>query len=79
MGGRIARRFIDSDYELVVWNRTAEKTAELVALGATQAATPGDAARQADVVLTMLAAPRRSRRWSRDHRESRPESATRRR
>jgi 3-hydroxyisobutyrate dehydrogenase-like beta-hydroxyacid dehydrogenase len=57
MGSRIARRLLDAGHELVVWNRTAEKANELVAAGATRAESPADAARRAEVVLTMLADP----------------------
>jgi 3-hydroxyisobutyrate dehydrogenase-like beta-hydroxyacid dehydrogenase len=58
MGSRIARRLLDAGHRVVVWNRTPAKTKELVALGATEAETPADAARRADAVITMLADPR---------------------
>ena len=54
MGSRIARRLLDAGYPLVVWNRTPAKAAEL---DATVAASPADAARHADVVITMVADP----------------------
>lgn len=54
MGSRIARRLLDAGYPVVVWNRTPAKAAELEA---TVAASPADAARRADAVLTMLADP----------------------
>jgi 3-hydroxyisobutyrate dehydrogenase-like beta-hydroxyacid dehydrogenase len=57
MGSRIARRLLDAGHRVVVWNRTPAKAKELVALGATEAETPADAARRADAVITMLAAP----------------------
>lgn len=57
MGARIARRLLDAGNELVVWNRTAERAADLVALGAAHAATPAAAARQVEVVLTMVSDP----------------------
>ena len=57
MGSRMAGRLLAAGNDLVVWNRTAEKTAELVARGAASASTPADAARDADVVITMLADP----------------------
>jgi 3-hydroxyisobutyrate dehydrogenase-like beta-hydroxyacid dehydrogenase len=57
MGSRIARRLLDAGLELVVWNRTAEKTAPLVELGAIAAATPAEAAERAEVVITMVADP----------------------
>jgi 3-hydroxyisobutyrate dehydrogenase-like beta-hydroxyacid dehydrogenase len=57
MGSRIARRLLDAGHELIVWNRTAAKAAELVQLGATPAESPADAARRAEVVITMVANP----------------------
>jgi 3-hydroxyisobutyrate dehydrogenase-like beta-hydroxyacid dehydrogenase len=57
MGSRIARRLLDAGHDVVVWNRTPERAAELVQLGALQAASPAEAARQADVVLAMVADP----------------------
>jgi 3-hydroxyisobutyrate dehydrogenase-like beta-hydroxyacid dehydrogenase len=57
MGSRMARRLLEAGHEVVVWNRTPERAAELVELGATQAESPSDAARRADVVITMLSDP----------------------
>lgn len=57
MGSRIARRLLDAGHELIVWNRTAAKAAELVELGAALAASPADAARRAEVAITMVANP----------------------
>jgi 3-hydroxyisobutyrate dehydrogenase-like beta-hydroxyacid dehydrogenase len=56
MGSRMARRLVEAGH-CVVWNRTPAKAAELVELGAQRAESPAEAARQADVVLTMLADP----------------------
>jgi len=58
MGSRIARRLGDAGHELVVWNRDPAKTESLVAAGALAAATPADAARRAEAVITMVADPR---------------------
>ena len=52
MGAAIARRLLDTGHQVVVWNRTAEKTAPLVAAGARAAPTP--AVPDAEVVITML-------------------------
>lgn len=52
MGGPMARRLLEFDDGLVVWNRTSAKAEPLVALGARAAASPADAA--SDVVLTVL-------------------------
>jgi 3-hydroxyisobutyrate dehydrogenase-like beta-hydroxyacid dehydrogenase len=57
MGSRVARRLLDAGHDLVVWNRTAEKAAPLVEAGATAAATPAEAARRAEAVITMVADP----------------------
>jgi 3-hydroxyisobutyrate dehydrogenase/2-hydroxy-3-oxopropionate reductase len=57
MGSRFARRLLEAGHDVLVWNRTPAKAAELAALGATAAASPGAAARGAEAVLTMLADP----------------------
>jgi 3-hydroxyisobutyrate dehydrogenase-like beta-hydroxyacid dehydrogenase len=55
MGSRIARRLLDAGYTVLVWNRTVAKAEELA--GAAAAASPADAARRADAVITMVADP----------------------
>jgi 3-hydroxyisobutyrate dehydrogenase-like beta-hydroxyacid dehydrogenase len=55
MGGRMAPRLLEAGHELVVWNRTAEKRDPLVGAGAKPAESPADAARGAEIVITMLA------------------------
>jgi 3-hydroxyisobutyrate dehydrogenase-like beta-hydroxyacid dehydrogenase len=57
MGGRIAQRFLAAGHDVVVWNRTAEKTAALVEQGATAAESPAEAAARAEAVVTMVADP----------------------
>ena len=57
MGLPMAGRLLDAGYELVVWNRTAEKAEPLVERGARLVDTPAEAARQSEVVFTMLATP----------------------
>ena len=57
MGSRIARRLGAAGHELVVWNRDPAKAESLVAAGALAAATPADAARRAEAVITMVADP----------------------
>lgn len=56
MGGAMARRFHDADYELVLWNRDRAK-AEAVAVdtGADIAASPAEAAASAEVIVSSLA------------------------
>ncbi|WP_441247232.1 NAD(P)-dependent oxidoreductase [Kitasatospora sp. McL0602] len=57
MGAPMAARLLAAGYPLTVWNRTAARAEQLAAAGATVAATPAEAVREADVVITMLADP----------------------
>lgn len=57
MGAPIAGHLLDAGYRLTVYNRTPEKANGLVERGATWAASPAEAARDADVVFTMLGYP----------------------
>jgi 3-hydroxyisobutyrate dehydrogenase-like beta-hydroxyacid dehydrogenase len=57
MGSRIARRLLDAGYEVVVWNRTSEKTQPLVDAGAGPERTPAELTRRSDAVITMVADP----------------------
>src|SRR5215212_2049474 len=58
MGGPMARNLMEAGYELTVQNRSPEKAEELGEAGATVAATPGEAAENSDVTVTMLPGPR---------------------
>lgn len=55
MGLPMCQRLLAAGYPLVVWNRSPEKCAPLVALGAEQAHTPAELCAQADIVLLCLA------------------------
>jgi 3-hydroxyisobutyrate dehydrogenase len=55
MGTGMARRLLGAGFPLAVHNRTAAKAAPLAAEGARVAASPRDAAADADVVISMLA------------------------
>jgi 3-hydroxyisobutyrate dehydrogenase-like beta-hydroxyacid dehydrogenase len=57
MGRPMASRLLDAGHDLVVWNRTPAKASALVERGARLATSPADAAREADVVVLMLADP----------------------
>jgi 3-hydroxyisobutyrate dehydrogenase/2-hydroxy-3-oxopropionate reductase len=57
MGLPMAGRLLDAGHELVVWNRTPGKADPLVARGARVVDTPAEAARQGEVVFTMLSTP----------------------
>jgi 3-hydroxyisobutyrate dehydrogenase len=51
----MAKRVADAAFSLAVWNRTASRAREFASSGGVrQAATPADAARDADVVITCL-------------------------
>jgi 3-hydroxyisobutyrate dehydrogenase-like beta-hydroxyacid dehydrogenase len=52
MGGAMARRLVASGFDVTLWNRTPDK-AEALHLGRV-AATPADAARDADVIISSL-------------------------
>lgn len=58
MGRSMARHLRAAGYEMVVFNRTRARADEIIALGARWADTPGDVARQAGVVITMVGYPR---------------------
>lgn len=57
MGAPMASRLVGAGHEVRVWNRSPEKAAPLVALGAVPADTPAAAAEDVDAAITMLANP----------------------
>jgi 3-hydroxyisobutyrate dehydrogenase len=54
MGHAMATNALRASIPTTVWNRNPEATRDLVDLGAQVAATPADAGRQADIVVTMV-------------------------
>lgn len=54
MGAPMAARLIDAGFAVTVWNRSPERAASLVAAGARLAASPAEAAKDADVVISVL-------------------------
>jgi 3-hydroxyisobutyrate dehydrogenase len=54
MGSRIAQNLLTAKIPVVVYNRTAAKAKPLIDLGAVDAATPREAAQQADFVISMV-------------------------
>lgn len=54
MGKPMAATLLSKGYSVIVYNRTAEKAQDLVRQGADLAETPAEAARNADVLITML-------------------------
>lgn len=54
MGRGMVKNLLKAGHPVIVWNRTASRAEELVALGATAAASPSDAAAQADIVMSCV-------------------------
>lgn len=54
MGSRMAMNLVKAGHQVTVWNRSAKAAAPLVAAGATQAATPKEAAAGQDFVIAMV-------------------------
>jgi 3-hydroxyisobutyrate dehydrogenase len=57
MGRPMAINLLKAGYAVTVWNRTRARAEELVAQGATLAATPREAAAAADVLFTIVSDP----------------------
>jgi 3-hydroxyisobutyrate dehydrogenase-like beta-hydroxyacid dehydrogenase len=57
MGAPMAANILANGHALTVWNRTAGRAQALVDGGARAAATPAEAARGAELIITMLADP----------------------
>jgi 3-hydroxyisobutyrate dehydrogenase len=57
MGVAMAQHVLDAGHELVVWNRTPGKAADLVAAGARETTAPAAAADGADALVLMLFGP----------------------
>ena len=55
MGAAMAANLQKAGYSLTVWNRSADKAAPLVAVGARLTASPAEAARAADIIISSLA------------------------
>lgn len=54
MGAGMAERLLDQGFSVDVWDRTPAATARLAQRGATAHGQPAEAARMADIVITML-------------------------
>jgi len=54
LGGAIAERLLACGHQLTLWNRTPDRGAPLLALGARMAATPAEAIAAGELVLTVL-------------------------
>lgn len=57
MGASMARHLMDAGHELTVYNRTKAKAEGLLAGGAHWACSPGECAREQDVVMTIVGYP----------------------
>jgi 3-hydroxyisobutyrate dehydrogenase len=57
MGAPMAANILRRGHALTVWNRSAHRAAPLVEAGARLAATPADAARDAELIVLMLTDP----------------------
>ena len=55
MGSHMARHLLRAGHDVTVWNRTLSKAEELRSQGAKVAKSPGEAAKEAEAVITMLA------------------------
>lgn len=57
MGSRMAANLLTKGHEVIVHNRTRNRADSLIRAGAVWASTPGEAAKQVKIVITMLATP----------------------
>ena len=55
MGTAIAHNILKAKFDLIVYNRTREKTEPLEKWGAKVAGSPRDAVKDADIVISMVA------------------------
>jgi 3-hydroxyisobutyrate dehydrogenase-like beta-hydroxyacid dehydrogenase len=68
MGHGMAGRYLASGFDVSLWNRSRAKAEDLIARGARWAASPADAAVDADAVVTMVADDEASRAvWLGEH------------
>ena len=54
MGTRMARKLIDANHVVTVWNRTSERSKPLAEAGAQVAKSPREAATGAEIVIAMV-------------------------
>lgn len=54
MGSRVAQNLLNAKHQVIVYNRTMDKAMPLLNKGAVCAATPREAAEQADIVISMV-------------------------
>jgi 3-hydroxyisobutyrate dehydrogenase len=61
MGSGMAQRLLDARFQLTIFNRSPERAKRLAEVGATLAATPREAAQNAEVVICIVADDKASR------------------
>jgi 3-hydroxyisobutyrate dehydrogenase-like beta-hydroxyacid dehydrogenase len=61
MGSGMAVNYLKNGYEVIAWNRSAEKTKALQQAGATVVGSPKEVARQADIIFEVTANDESSR------------------
>jgi len=61
MGHGMAGRMLDAGFDVALWNRNPAKADALISRGARRAATPAEAARAADAIVSMVADDEASR------------------
>ncbi len=61
MGSAMATNLVQAGFDVTVWNRNPARCAPLVALGASQARTPGEVAAACDITFAMLSDPAAAR------------------
>lgn len=54
LGKAVGKRLLECKYQLIVYNRTKEKTSELIQKGAILAESPKEVAKRADIVITCV-------------------------
>ncbi|HWK24063.1 MAG TPA: NAD(P)-dependent oxidoreductase [Ureibacillus sp.] len=57
MGASIVKHLLNAEYEVTVYTRTKSKANDLISLGANWAETPKEAAREKDIIFTMVGFP----------------------
>jgi HAD superfamily hydrolase (TIGR01450 family) len=57
MGSRIAARLLAAGHEVIGWARSPDRRRALAAIGVLPTTTPADAARRAEILITMVADP----------------------
>lgn len=62
MGSRMATSLLKAGHSVVVWNRTPDRTKPLIEQGASAAQSPNEAAKHADLVLSVVRDNEASRR-----------------